>query len=149
MKKIQLIDAETLYYKPLEHPRMLIDGILSDGLAILSGDSKIGKSWMILWFCLKISRGEPIWGLPTAKTDVVYLALEDREWRVQQRMQELTDEPPENLHFGFSCGKIGLELEGQIEAVLKEHPSTGLLFIDTLQMVRDNVSGKTNAYVQD
>ena len=111
MQKIQLIDAETLYYKPLEHPRMLIDGILSDGLAILSGDSKIGKSWMILWFCLKISRGEPIWGLPTAKTDVVYLALEDREWRVQQRMQELTDEPPENLHFGFSCGKIGLELE--------------------------------------
>ena len=149
MQKIQLIDAETLYYKPLEHPRMLIDGILSDGLAILSGDSKIGKSWMILWFCLKISCGEPVWGLPTAKTDVVYLALEDREWRVQQRMQELTDEPPENLHFGFSCGKIGLELEGQIEAVLKEHPSTGLLFIDTLQMVRDNVSGKTNAYAQD
>ena len=149
MQKIQLIDAETLYYKPLEHPRMLIDGILSDGLAILSGDSKIGKSWMILWFCLKISRGEPVWGLPTAKTDVVYLALEDREWRVQQRMQELTDDPPENLHFGFSCGKIGLELEGQIEAVLKEHPSTGLLFIDTLQMVRDNVSGKTNAYAQD
>lgn len=149
MQKIQLIDAETLYYKPLEHPRMLIDGILSDELAILSGDSKIGKSWMILWFCLKISRGEPVWGLPTAKTDVVYLALEDREWRVQQRMQELTDDPPENLHFGFSCGKIGLELESQIEAVLKEHPSTGLLFFDTLQMVRDNVSGKTNAYAQD
>ena len=32
MQKIQLIDAETLYYKPLEHPRMLIDGILSDEL---------------------------------------------------------------------------------------------------------------------
>lgn len=30
MQKIQLIDAETLYYKPLEHLRMLIDGILSD-----------------------------------------------------------------------------------------------------------------------
>ncbi len=30
MGKIQLIDAETLYYKPLEHPKMLIDGVLSD-----------------------------------------------------------------------------------------------------------------------
>ena len=149
MDKIQLIDAETLFYKPLEHPRMLIDGILSNGLAILSGDSKIGKSWMILWFCLKISQGEPIWGLPTAKTDVIYLALEDCEWRVQQRMQELTDVPPENLHFGFSCGRIGTDLEAQIELVLKEYPSTGLLFIDTLQMVRDNVSSKTNAYAQD
>ena len=48
MGKIQLIDAETLYYKPLEHPKMLIDGVLSDGLAIMAGDSKIGKSWMVL-----------------------------------------------------------------------------------------------------
>ena len=149
MQKIQLIDAETLYYKPLEHPRMLIDGILSDGLAILSGDSKIGKSWMILWFCLKISRGEAIWGLPTSKTDVIYLALEDKDWRIQQRMQDLIDVPPTNLHFGFSCGKLGAELEGQIKLALKEQPSTGLLFIDTLQMVRDNVSSKVNAYAQD
>ena len=149
MGKIQLIDAETLYYKPLEHPKMLIDGVLSDGLAIMAGDSKIGKSWMVLWMCLQISKGEPVWGLPTRKTDVVYLALEDREWRVQQRMQDLTDTPPDNLHFGFSCGQLGAELESQIEDVLKEYPSTGLLFIDTLQMVRDNVSAKVNAYAQD
>ena len=149
MGKIQLIDAETLYYKPLEHPKMLIDGVLSDGLAIMAGDSKIGKSWMVLWMCLQISKGEPVWGLPTRKTDVVYLALEDREWRVQQRMQDLTDTPPENLHFGFSCGQLGAELESQIEDVLKDYPSTGLIFIDTLQMIRDNVSAKVNAYAQD
>ncbi|HUM84363.1 MAG TPA: AAA family ATPase [Lachnospiraceae bacterium] len=149
MGKIQLIDAETLYYKPLEHPKMLIDGVLSGGLAIMAGDSKIGKSWMVLWMCLQISKGEPVWGLPTRKTDVVYLALEDREWRVQQRMQDLTDTPPDNLHFGFSCGQLGAELESQIEDVLKDYPSTGLLFIDTLQMVRDNVSAKVNAYAQD
>ena len=149
MGKIQLIDAEALYYKPLEHPKMLIDGVLSDGLAIMAGDSKIGKSWMVLWMCLQISKGEPVWGRPTRKTDVVYLALEDREWRVQQRMQDLTDTPPENLHFGFSCGQLGAELESQIEDVLKDYPSTGLLFIDTLQMVRDNVSAKVNAYAQD
>ena len=149
MNKLQLIDADTLYYKPLAHPKMLIDGVLSDGLAILAGDSKIGKSWMVLWLCLQISRGEAVWGLPTRKTDVVYLALEDREWRVQQRMQELTDSPPENLRFGFSCGQLGAELEGQIEEALREFPSTGLIFLDTLQMVRDNASAKVNAYAQD
>lgn len=149
MGKIQLIDAETLYYKPLKHPKMLIDGILSDGLAILAGDSKIGKSWMVLWLCLQISKGEPVWGIPTRKTDVVYLALEDREWRIQQRMQDLTDAPSENLHFGFSCGQLGAELESQIEDVLRDYPSTGIIFIDTLQMIRDNVSSKVNAYAQD
>lgn len=57
MNKIQLIDAETLYYKPLAHPRMLIDGILADGLAVMAGDSKIGKSWMVLLLrCISVSR---------------------------------------------------------------------------------------------
>ena len=149
MEKLHLISADTLFYQPLDHPKMLIDGILSNGLAILSGDSKIGKSWMVLWLCLKISRGEPVWGLPTAKTDVIYLALEDNDWRIQQRMQDLVDIPPDNLHFGFSCGKLGAELESQIKAVLEDNPNTGLLFIDTLQMVRDNVSSRVNAYAQD
>ena len=149
MEKLHLISADTLFYQPLDHPKMLIDGILSNGLAILSGDSKIGKSWMVLWLCLKISQGEPVWGLPTAKTDVIYLALEDNDWRIQQRMQDLVDIPPDNLHFGFSCGKLGAELESQIKAVLEDNPNTGLLFIDTLQMVRDNVSSRVNAYAQD
>ena len=149
MEKLHLISADTLFYQPLDHPKMLIDGILSNGLAILSGDSKIGKSWMVLWLCLKISQGEPVWGLPTTKTDVIYLALEDNDWRIQQRMQDLVDEPPKNLHFGFSCGKLGAELEGQIKSVLEDNPNTGLLFIDTLQMVRDNVSSRVNAYAQD
>ena len=149
MNKIELIDAETLYFKPIDHPKMLIEGILSNGLAILSGDSKIGKSWMVLWFCLKLAKGEPIWGLPTAKTNVAYLALEDKDWRVQNRLQKLTEDPPNNLRLGFSCGKIGEELELQIEDALKDYPDTGILFIDTLQMVRDNVSSKTNAYAQD
>ena len=149
MEKLHLINAETLYYTPLDHPRLLIDGILSNGLAILSGDSKIGKSWLVLWLGIKISQGEPVWGLPTSKTDVIYLALEDTDWRIQQRMQDLVDNPPNNLHFGFSCGKLGAELEGQIKLALEEQPSTGLLFIDTLQMVRDNVSSRVNAYAQD
>ena len=147
MNRIQLIDAETLYYKPLAHPRMLIDGILADGLAVMAGDSKIGKSWMVLWLCLQISKGEPVWGIPTRKTDVVYLALEDREWRIQQRMQELIEAPPENLHFGFSCGQLGSELESQIEAVLQDYPSTGLIFIDTLQMIRG--ANYDNTYAND
>ena len=82
MGKLELIDADTLYYTAIDHPKMLIDGLLSTGLAVLSGDSKIGKSWMVLWFCLQIASGEPIWGIPTTKTDVVYLALEDRSWRL-------------------------------------------------------------------
>ena len=149
MEKIDLIPAETLFYQPLDHPRMIIEGILSNGLAILAGDSKIGKSWMVLWLCLKLAEGEPVWGIPSAKTDVVYLALEDPQWRVQDRLHELTDDPPENIRFGFSCNRIGKNLEDQIKKILEELPGTGIIFIDTLQMVRDNVSSKINPYAQD
>ena len=149
MEKIQLIDADTLYHKPIKHPKMLVEGLFSNGLVTLSGDSKIGKSWLVLWLSLKISRGECVWNLPTDQRDVVYLALEDKDWRVQDRMQKLTADPPTNLLIGFSCGMIGEELEAQIEDVMKDHPKTGLIFIDTLQMVRDNANSKANAYAQD
>ena len=149
MEKIQLIDADTLYHKPIKHPKMLVEGLFSNGLVTLSGDSKIGKSWLVLWLSLKISRGECVWNLPTDQRDVVYLALEDKDWRVQDRMQKLTADPPTNLLIGFSCGMIGEELEAQIEDVMKDHPKTGLIFLDTLQMVRDNANSKANAYAQD
>ncbi|MBR5658577.1 MAG: AAA family ATPase [Lachnospiraceae bacterium] len=149
MKPLELINADNLYYKPLPHPEMLIEGILCSGLAILSGDSKIGKSWLVLWLSIKIAKGEPVWGIPTKKTDVVYLALEDRDWRIQDRMQLLTDDPPANLHIGFCCGLIGQELECQIKKLLKEMPTVGIIFIDTLQKIRENVSAKLNAYAKD
>lgn len=65
MNKIQLIDAESLYHKPIKHPKMLVEGLFSNGLVTLSGDSKIGKSWLVLWLCLKIAKGESVWNLPT------------------------------------------------------------------------------------
>lgn len=149
MKPLELINADDLYYKPLSHPEMLIEGILSSGLAILSGDSKIGKSWLVLWLGLKIAKGEPVWGIPTRKTDVVYLALEDRDWRIQDRMQQLTEDPPTNLYIGFCCGLVGQELECQVQKLLKEKPDVGIIFIDTMQKVRENVSAKLNAYAKD
>ena len=149
LESIHLISADDLYHAPLNHPQMLIDGLLSTGLAILSGDSKIGKSWLVLWLGLKIAKGEPVFGIPTRKADVVYLALEDRDWRLQDRLQQLTDDPPSNLHIGFYCSVIGEELEMQIEETLEKYPETALIFIDTFQKVRENVSSKLNAYAKD
>ena len=43
VEELKLISAEELYYKQLSQPKLLIDGLLPNGLAVLSGDSKIGK----------------------------------------------------------------------------------------------------------
>ena len=69
MNKIQLIDAETLYYKPLAHPRMLIDGILADGLAVMAGDSKSARAGWYSGSASKSARasryGASLLGKPT------------------------------------------------------------------------------------
>ena len=146
---LTLIDAEEVYYGSFNPPSMIVDGILPTGLAVLSGDSKIGKSWMVLWLSLKLAKGEPIWGIETKKRHVVYMALEDRVWRIHKRILGLVDEPPKDLLFTFSCGTIGTELEDQIRQVLKEHPDTDVIFIDTLQKIRDDAVSGANAYAKD
>ncbi|MBQ5952890.1 MAG: AAA family ATPase [Lachnospiraceae bacterium] len=146
---LALQTAEMIYYRPITAPPMLIEGILPSGLTVLSGDSKIGKSWLVLWLCLKSCKGEEVWGIPTRKQDVVYLALEDRESRIQKRMHLLTEDPPQNLYITFTCGKIGAELEDQIRDAIKEHPDTGVIFIDTLQKIREGMGGNANIYAKD
>ena len=149
VEELKLISAEELYYKQLTQPKLLIDGLLPNGLAVLSGDSKIGKSWLVLWLCLQISRGEPVWGRPTRQCGVVYLALEDTERRIQKRMIHLIDEPPANMHISFHCGTIGESLEIQIRKMMAKYPDTGIIFIDTLQLVRNGKPSSANAYEKD
>ena len=147
--ELETMDASDVYFDTTPEPPSLISGILPCGLTMLAGDSKIGKSWLVLWLCLKISKGEPIWGVPVEKRTVIYLALEDNRTRLKKRMHKLTEEPPDNMVISFSCGVIGEELEDQIRAELRKHPDTAIIFIDTLQMIRDNAAGGGNAYAKD
>jgi len=49
--------------------------LLPKGLCALGGASKIGKSWLVLDWCIQIARGEPIWGMETTLGTTLYLCL--------------------------------------------------------------------------
>jgi len=53
-KKLQTIDAETLLATPLKPVPFIVGGLIPRGLHILAGSPKIGKSWLVLWLCLKV-----------------------------------------------------------------------------------------------
>ena len=93
----------------------------------------------VLWFCLQIAKGEPIWGMPVKQGEVLYLALEDHENRLQERIILLGEDAPESLHFSFSYPTLGNGLEEEIEKFLRAYLQTVLVVIDTLQMVRSNI----------
>ena len=134
---------------PMEPLKFIISGLIPQGLHILAGSPKIGKSWLALWICLQVAKGEKIWGFETQKCQVLYLCLEDSFARIQSRLFEITEEAPPTLHFAIISDAIGNGLEIQIENFIREHPGTGLIVIDTLQKVRKTVSSNVNPYAAD
>ena len=134
--KLNTIDGAALMSQPLRPPDFVVDSLLSQGLHILAGSPKVGKSWLVLWLAVMVAKGEPVWDMATRQGHTLYLCLEDSVLRIQNRLFEITEDAPESVHFCTECAPIGQGLEEQIETFSMEHPGTVLVIIDTLQMVR-------------
>ena len=130
------VDGRTLMDRPLEPPNFVVDTLISQGLHILAGSPKVGKSWLALWLAVSVAKGEPVWNMTTKQGTTLYLCLEDSVLRIQNRLFEITEDAPNSVHFCTECDLIGQGLEEQIEVFLAAHPDTVLVIIDTLQMVR-------------
>ena len=148
IKKLDTIDADTLQTITYEPISFLVDNLLPQGLHLLAGAPKIGKSWLALWLCLRMARGEPLWNFPTHPCEVLYLCLEDSFQRIQSRLFDLIEDAPPTLHFAVMAEQLHSGLVEQIEQFLKEHPATGLVVIDTLQRIR-TVSNDVSPYAND
>lgn len=147
-QKLPTINAEELLSFPLPPIRFIIDGLLPQGLHILAGAPKIGKSWLALTLCLCVAKGEPLWSFAAQQCSVLYLCLEDSYQRIRCRLLDLTEDAPDTLHFSIIAEQLHGGLEQQIERFLLEHPDTGLVVIDTLQRVR-GIGDSGNPYAND
>lgn len=86
MKRLKTIDGETLMKEPLQPLNFIIETLLSQGLHILAGSPKVGKSWLALWLSVQVAKGEPVWGMEVKQGTTLYLCLEDSRLRVQNRL---------------------------------------------------------------
>ena len=134
--KLTVIDGETLMDMKLPPTKFCVETLLPQGICMLGGAPKIGKSWLVLDLCIRIAKGEPIWSLPTKKGTTLYLCLEDPLRRVQERLNMLTDDVPPNAYFAIAAGTLADGLCEQIRKFVSEHPDTVLVAIDTFQIVR-------------
>lgn len=151
VEKLKTVDADMLLSTPISKTLFVVDGLIPQGLSVLSGSSKIGKSWLMLWLGIQVARGQPVWEFETHKSDVLYLCLEDTYARIQSRLYMLTDEAPAELRLATTSFQIGNGLEQQIEQYLSDFPKTKLVIIDTFQKVRNSKStiGKSGMYAGD
>ena len=148
MNRLQTIDADTLQSTAYEPVSFVVDDLLPQGLHLLAGAPKIGKSWLALWLCLCAAQGKPLWTFATRPCEVLYLCLEDSFQRIQSRLFDLTEDAPPTLHFAVMSQQLHNGLVEQIEQFLKEHPQTRLIVIDTLQRIR-TAGNDANPYASD
>ena len=145
--RLLTIDGETLMSQPLTPLNFVVDTLLSQGLHILAGSPKVGKSWLALWLAVTVAKGDPVWGMGVKQGTTLYLCLEDSTLRIQNRLFEITEDAPASVHFTTNSDTLGKGLEEQLCAFLVEHPDTVLVIIDTLQMIRG--TGYDNTYAND
>ena len=146
--RLLTIDGETLMSQPLTPLNFVVDTLLSQGLHILAGSPKVGKSWLALWLAVTVARGEAVWGMGVKQGTTLYLCLEDSTLRIQNRLFEITEDAPPTLHFAVMSQQLHNGLVEQIEQFLKEHPQTRLIVIDTLQRIR-TAGNDANPYASD
>lgn len=130
-------------------PQWIVPGLLPEGLTMLAGGSKTGKSWQALQIAVACSLGGYVFGkIDVERRVVLYLALEDGDRNIQKRMELIEAPPSENLKIvtEWPQGEEGIKA---IEAYLDIHQEIELIIIDTLQRLRGVTYSNASAYAQD
>lgn len=144
------IDAKTLrqkVFQPLVEP---VSGMICEGLTLLCGASKIGKSWFVLQMCCAVAEGKTFLGRSTMQGSVLYLALEDSQRRLQSRLAKIGEMPSEALRFVTQCQTLDTGLLEQLNVWIHSADKPRMIVIDTLQKIRgNNISSRANAYAVD
>ncbi|SEH69632.1 AAA family ATPase [Paracoccus alkenifer] len=133
---ISASDLQTEEFPPL---RYAVDGYLAEGLTLLAGKPKIGKSWMALDFAMAVATGDVALGsVKCRQGPVLYCALEDNHRRLQRRMRQLygaVDHWPPGLHFATQVRRLSDGLVDDLRDWIEAHRPK-LVIIDTFAGVR-------------
>ena len=84
------VTGEELLLQDIEPTRWIVPGLLPEGLSVLAGRPKKGKSWFALDLAICVAMGKRFlerFDCPSA--DVLYLALEDGKARLFERLSKL------------------------------------------------------------
>lgn len=134
---LETVCASDLLRMQLPEQQFLVDGLLGKGLYLLSGASKIGKSWMVLDLANRISKGEEVFGRQTHPCPVLYVSLEDTLARLQERLGQVTGGKPGPVYLSTEAELMNHGFEEQLVTFLEAHREVKLVIIDTLQKIRE------------
>jgi hypothetical protein len=138
-KRPAIISISELVEHEVPEPDFIIDSLLSQGVTLLSGAPKSGKSWLTMELGLAVASGKEALGrFRTQQGSVLFLSHEDSQRLFLSRIRQLIDgrmPPPENAHYveRFTDKKDALD---HITHFAVETENLALIIIDTLARIR-------------
>lgn len=133
----------------------IVPGIIPEGTTMFAGPPKIGKSWLALDIALAVARGGYVLGdIKCEQGDVLYLALEDNQRRLQDRVRKISqgdyvDHWPESFHYALQSAKANDGGLRHIEKWINAVANPRLVVIDVLAAFRSSEGASQNLYQAD
>ena len=144
--------ADEIMATDFPEPRFAVPGIVPEGLSLLVGAPKLGKSWLTLNLGIAVASGGRALGkIPTDAGEVLYLALEDGPRRLKGRLtMALGNDPaPSGLHFATEWPPLDDGGADEVSAWLDLHPDTRLVVVDVIARLRSPVRDRNDRYLAD
>jgi bifunctional DNA primase/polymerase-like protein/AAA domain-containing protein len=141
--------AADLHDRTFAAIKYVISKYLAEGCTLLAGRPKIGKSWLTEDWGLNVADGGETLGEQVEQGDVLLLALEDNERRLQDRFKKILGpfrKPSARLYYETEWPRVdegGLE---KIEAWIAAMPNPKLIIIDVLARIRPLQQGRAPQY---
>lgn len=144
--------AQELMATHFPAPKWAVPGIIAEGVNLLCGPPKVGKSWASLDLGLAVAGGGKAFGsIDVDPGEVLYLALEDTGRRLQSRMRKLLAGAPAPAGFDLVTACPTMDRGGS-EAIadwLTRHTAARLVVIDVFAKMRGAAMPGSSAYEAD
>lgn len=124
--------AGELLRTSFSEPVWIVPGLIPSGFTVLAGRPKLGKSWLALQIATAVGAGGKVFDRDVETRNVLYLALEDNERRIKERLLRQKATELETVEFRFEWPPLTTpfaidELNRAIDA-----SGYGLVVIDTI-----------------
>jgi hypothetical protein len=141
---LKLFSAKELQNKVFAPIQWIAPGLIPEGLTLLCGKPKLGKSWAALDLAFAVAEGGQFLGTACDQGDVLYLALEDNQRRLQDRLRKIQPNAawPSRLQFAVEAQRLN---EGGLQSMedwIATSSNPRLLIADTLATIRPTNGGK-------
>lgn len=145
------ISAAALMHKTFAPIRWIVPGYLVEGMTLLAGAPKQGKSWLVLGWLIAVANGDYAMGsILCEQGDALGLMLEDNQRRLQRRLRQMQlHDIPERLTLLTEWPTLDDGCIEEIEHWIESSSNPRLIVIDVFARVKGQKRPKEADYDAD